>query len=66
MTGNPPAADVAAELRRAGVGEVSASSLRRALYASDASLYRVVPAVGRERARGSRAWVSAASIFPNT
>jgi FAD/FMN-containing dehydrogenase/Fe-S oxidoreductase len=38
-------ADVAAALRRAGVTDLSDSTLRRALYSSDASLYRVVPAV---------------------
>jgi FAD/FMN-containing dehydrogenase/Fe-S oxidoreductase len=32
-----------AELRRAGVGGADTSTLRRALYSSDASLYRVVP-----------------------
>jgi FAD/FMN-containing dehydrogenase/Fe-S oxidoreductase len=37
--------DLVAALRRAGVAEVSASSLDRALYSSDASLYRVVPQV---------------------
>jgi FAD/FMN-containing dehydrogenase/Fe-S oxidoreductase len=37
--------ELAAELRRAGIGEVSDTTLRRALYSSDASLYRVVPAV---------------------
>jgi FAD/FMN-containing dehydrogenase/Fe-S oxidoreductase len=36
-------AELVAELRRAGVAGVDASSLRRALYSSDASLYRVVP-----------------------
>ncbi len=40
-----PAAELAAELRRAGLAEVSDTALRRALYSSDASLYRVVPAV---------------------
>jgi FAD/FMN-containing dehydrogenase/Fe-S oxidoreductase len=39
------AAGVAAALRRAGVADLSDSTLRRALYSSDASLYRVVPAV---------------------
>jgi FAD/FMN-containing dehydrogenase/Fe-S oxidoreductase len=38
-------AEVAAALRRAGVTDLSDSTLRRALYSSDASLYRVVPAV---------------------
>ena len=36
---------LAAALRRAGVGGVDTSSRRRAEYSSDASLYRVVPAV---------------------
>jgi FAD/FMN-containing dehydrogenase/Fe-S oxidoreductase len=40
-----PAAELAAELRRAGLAEVSDTALRRALYTSDASLYRVTPAV---------------------
>jgi len=38
-------AEITAALRRAGVGDLSDSTLRRALYSSDASLYRVVPAV---------------------
>ena len=37
--------DVAGQLRVAGVGEVDDSTLTRALYSSDASLYRVVPQV---------------------
>ncbi|MFC6150280.1 MULTISPECIES: FAD-binding and (Fe-S)-binding domain-containing protein [Mumia] len=37
--------DVAAALRRAGVGDVDDSTLARALYSTDASLYRVVPQV---------------------
>ena len=37
--------DVVAELRRRGVQDVDDSSLTRALYSSDASLYRVVPRV---------------------
>ncbi len=37
--------DVLAELRRAGVGDVDGSSLARALYSTDASLYRVPPQV---------------------
>jgi FAD/FMN-containing dehydrogenase/Fe-S oxidoreductase len=41
----PAASDVAGALRAAGVGDVSDSSLSRALYSSDASLYRVVPRV---------------------
>lgn len=40
-----PALDVAAELRRRGVRDVDDSSLARALYSTDASLYRVVPRV---------------------
>ncbi|MEP7090417.1 MAG: FAD-linked oxidase C-terminal domain-containing protein [Nocardioidaceae bacterium] len=36
---------VAAELRRAGLRDVDDSTLVRALYATDASLYRVVPQV---------------------
>ena len=40
----PPAA-IASALRRAGAGELSDTALRRALYTSDASLYRVLPAV---------------------
>ena len=39
------ASEVAAALRKAGVAELSDSVLQRALYSSDASLYRVVPAV---------------------
>ncbi|MBF4160743.1 FAD-binding and (Fe-S)-binding domain-containing protein [Nocardioides acrostichi] len=38
-------AHLAAELRRRGVARVDASRLVRALYSSDASLYRVVPQV---------------------
>jgi FAD/FMN-containing dehydrogenase/Fe-S oxidoreductase len=38
-------AQVAAALRRGGLTDLSDSTLRRALYSSDASLYRVVPAV---------------------
>jgi FAD/FMN-containing dehydrogenase/Fe-S oxidoreductase len=41
----PSGGEVAAALRKASVGDVSDSVLRRALYACDASLYRVVPAV---------------------
>src|SRR5690606_9129449 len=37
--------DVVAALRRAGVRDVDDSSLARALYSSDASLYRVEPLV---------------------
>ncbi|HEU5268605.1 MAG TPA: FAD-linked oxidase C-terminal domain-containing protein, partial [Jatrophihabitans sp.] len=36
---------LAAELRRAGIGQVDASSRRRAEYSSDASNYRLVPQV---------------------
>ena len=38
-------ADLVAELRRRGVTDVDDSTLARALYSSDASLYRVVPQV---------------------
>ncbi len=38
-------ADIVAELRRRGVQDVDDSSLTRALYSTDASLYRVVPQV---------------------
>ena len=41
----PDPAQVAAALRRAGLRELSHTTLRRALYTSDASLFRVVPAV---------------------
>ncbi|MCW2700232.1 MAG: FAD/FMN-dependent dehydrogenase [Blastococcus sp.] len=42
--------DLAAELRRAGISDVDDSGLARALYSSDASLYRVLPqAVVRPR-----------------
>jgi FAD/FMN-containing dehydrogenase/Fe-S oxidoreductase len=37
--------DVVAALKRNGVGDVDDSSLARALYSTDASLYRVVPEV---------------------
>ena len=40
---SPP--DVIAELRRRGVADVGGSTLARAIYSSDASLYRVVPQV---------------------
>lgn len=43
MTAGP--ADLVAELRRRGVQDVDDSTLARALYSSDASLYRVVPQV---------------------
>ena len=40
-----------AELRRRGVADVDDSTLTRAMYSSDASLYRVVPqVVARPRA----------------
>ena len=38
-------ADVVGELRRRGITDVDDSSLARALYSTDASLYRVVPQV---------------------
>lgn len=38
-------AGIAAALRKAGVADVADTVLERALYSSDASLYRVVPAV---------------------
>lgn len=37
------AVDLAAELRREGLANVSVSDIDRAMYSSDASLYRVVP-----------------------
>jgi FAD/FMN-containing dehydrogenase/Fe-S oxidoreductase len=40
-----PVAGLVAALRRAGVAEVDASTRRRAEYATDASLYRVPPAL---------------------
>jgi FAD/FMN-containing dehydrogenase/Fe-S oxidoreductase len=40
-----PASAIAEELRRNGVTDVDESSLARAMYSSDASLYRVLPAV---------------------
>jgi FAD/FMN-containing dehydrogenase/Fe-S oxidoreductase len=43
VTLTPP--DLVAELRRRGVADVDDSTLTRALYSSDASLYRVVPKV---------------------
>ncbi len=47
MTGSETktTSDVVAELRRAEVEDVDDSSLARALYSTDASLYRVVPQV---------------------
>ena len=50
-------ADLVEALRRAGVADVDASTLARAMYASDASLYRVRPAGRRPppaRRRGRR------------
>jgi FAD/FMN-containing dehydrogenase/Fe-S oxidoreductase len=46
-----PAADLSRELRRRGVGDIlDTTKLTRALYSSDASVYRVVPeAVARPR-----------------
>ena len=41
----PAAPDLVAELRRRGVADLDDSPLARALYSSDASLYRVVPQV---------------------
>jgi FAD/FMN-containing dehydrogenase/Fe-S oxidoreductase len=41
----PDPEQVAAALRRAGLGELSHATMRRALYTSDASLFRVVPSV---------------------
>lgn len=40
-----PNSDVTAALRRAGVNGVDDSPLAQALYATDASLYRVLPRV---------------------
>ena len=37
--------DLAAALRRAGIGDVDDSALARSLYASDASIYRITPQV---------------------
>ncbi|MGY1706030.1 FAD-binding and (Fe-S)-binding domain-containing protein [Geodermatophilus sp. SYSU D00697] len=46
----PPATDLLAALRGAGIGDVDDSGLARALYSSDGSLYRVLPrAVVRPR-----------------
>lgn len=45
MTADVLTADVVAELRRGGVSDVDDSTLTRALYSTDASLYRVVPQV---------------------
>ncbi len=43
--GSTVASDVLGALRRNGVGDVDSSTLARALYSTDASLYRVVPQV---------------------
>ncbi|HEY9565087.1 MAG TPA: FAD-binding protein, partial [Nocardioides sp.] len=44
--------DLVAALHRAGVRDASSATLDRALYSSDASLYRLVPAaVARPRTR---------------
>jgi FAD/FMN-containing dehydrogenase/Fe-S oxidoreductase len=43
VTQTPP--DLVGELRRRGISDVDDSTLTRALYSSDASLYRVVPQV---------------------
>ena len=43
--GEPSGSELLVRLRRSGVRDVDASTLTRALYSSDASLYRVVPAV---------------------
>jgi FAD/FMN-containing dehydrogenase/Fe-S oxidoreductase len=49
-TAAPEAGELAAALRRAGLADVDDSGLARALYSSDASLYRVLPqAVVRPR-----------------
>lgn len=40
-----PVLDLVTELRRAGLRDVDDSALARALYSSDASLYRIVPQV---------------------
>lgn len=45
MTSPEIGLDIVASLRRNGVADVDDSSLARALYSSDASLYRVVPQV---------------------
>ncbi|HEY1627403.1 MAG TPA: FAD-linked oxidase C-terminal domain-containing protein [Streptosporangiaceae bacterium] len=45
MTDSGDAAELSSALRAAGVTEVDASSRRRAEYSSDASNYRIVPAV---------------------
>ena len=49
-TGAPDTAELLAALRRQGVADVDDSGLARALYSTDASLYRVLPqAVARPR-----------------
>src|SRR3954451_15262757 len=49
-TADRTGADLVDALRRAGLADVDASGLARALYSSDASLYRVLPrAVVRPR-----------------
>lgn len=45
VTEHPEQGELAAALRAAGVGGVDDSALARAMYSSDASLYRVPPAV---------------------
>ncbi|MEO6605171.1 MAG: FAD-binding oxidoreductase, partial [Aeromicrobium sp.] len=45
LTQTEATTDVVAELRRHNVGDVDDSTLTRALYSTDASLYRVVPQV---------------------
>lgn len=45
MTPGTDAGDLVPALRQAGIGEIDASPRRRAEYSSDASNYRVVPAV---------------------
>ncbi|HEY7176528.1 MAG TPA: FAD-binding oxidoreductase, partial [Micromonosporaceae bacterium] len=45
VTATAADADLAAELRRAGLTQVDDSTRRRAEYSTDASLYRVVPRV---------------------
>ena len=58
-------ADLVAELRKRGVTDVDDSALTRALYSSDASLYRVVPqVVVRPRARRRAATRSSTSRGP--
>ena len=59
--------DVARALRAAGICEVDDSALARALYSSDASLYRVLPAgggpaAGRRRGGATLAVCRAAGV----